>query len=79
MKISGIFIGTGHRPVTTARCLFAAWFNCRDFGEIGWEIVCGKVFDSHFERAAEVIQNEALHIRLVATRPRARQFSVRLA
>jgi hypothetical protein len=38
--------------------LFAARFDCRNFGEIGREIVCGKVFNTHFnqayERAAEV-------------------------
>ena len=33
------------------RRLLAAWFNNRDFGEIGREIVRGKVFNIHFDQA----------------------------
>jgi len=39
--------------VATARCLFAAWFNCWDFGEIGWQVVGGKVLDNHFHKTDE--------------------------
>ena len=33
----------------TAYYLFAAGFDSWDFGEIGWELVCGKVFNPHFD------------------------------
>jgi hypothetical protein len=37
----------------TAYYLFAAGFDSWDFGEIGWELVCGKVFNPHFDQVDE--------------------------